>query len=113
MRRPIIFVAGFAALVVYSTLLRRERETIGSRCEMNCSVDIVVAAHDLTIGSKLDQNSTKTTLWSHDSVPPGAFNEPASVWGLYTKTGVVENEPIVADRLTKAPNSAKLPSPVD
>jgi pilus assembly protein CpaB len=102
MRRPVIFVllAGFAALVaalvVYSALKKREREVQEAMAQ---SVNIVVASHDLTIGSKLDQSSTKMTRWSRDSVPPGAFTDPGSVMGQYTKTGFVENEPIVADRL--------------
>jgi pilus assembly protein CpaB len=102
MRRPIVFVllAGFAALVaalvVYSALKQRERAT---QLALVQSVNIVVASHDLTIGTKLDQNSTKMTRWSRDSVPPGAFTDPGSVMGQYTKTGFVENEPIVADRL--------------
>jgi len=102
MRRPVIFVllAGFAALVaaliVYSALKKRERQVQEAMAQ---SVNIVVASHDLTIGSKLDQNSTKMTRWSRDSVPPGAFTDPGSVMGQYTKTGFVENEPIVADRL--------------
>jgi pilus assembly protein CpaB len=102
MRRPIIFVllAGFAALVaalvVYSALKKRERQVQEAMAQ---SVNIVVASHDLTIGSKLDQNSTKMTRWSVESKPPGAFTDPGSVMGQYTKTGFVENEPIVADRL--------------
>ena len=102
MRRPIIFVllAGFAALVaalvVYSALKKREAEIDAARV---LSVPIVVASHDLTIGSKLDQNSTKMTKWSKESLPPGAFTDAGSVMGQYTKTGFVENEPIVADRL--------------
>jgi len=102
MRRPIIFVllAGFAALVaalvVYSALKKREQMYKDAIAQ---SVDIVVAAHYLTIGSKLDQTSTKLTKWSKASVPPGAFTDAGSVMGQYTKTGFVENEPIVADRL--------------
>jgi pilus assembly protein CpaB len=102
MRRPVIFVllAGFAALVaalvVYSALKKRELQVKEAMAQ---SVNIVVASHDLTIGSKLDQNSTKMTRWSRDSLPPGAFTDPGSVMGQYTKTGFVENEPIVADRL--------------
>ena len=114
MRRPIIFVllAGFAALVaalvVYSALTKREQEPIlfGDVAQ---PIEIVVAAHGLTIGSKLDQNSIKRTRWSRDAVPPGAFTDPGSVMGLYTKTDFVENEPIVAGRLTKSPSSAKMP----
>ena len=116
MRRPIILLlAGLAALVaallVYPALKKPQRETFrGMGPTRNASVEIVVAAHDLTIGSKLDQNSIKRTRWSRDSIPPGAFTDPGSVMGQYTKTGFVENEPIVVGRLTKSPNSAKMPS---
>ena len=116
MRKPIIFVllAGFAALVavlvVYSALNRIEPPVPFPYAQ---SIGIVVAAHDLAIGSKLDQNSIKLTRWWKNSVPPGAFTDPESVMGLYTKTDFVENEPIVVGRLTKSPNSAKIPSPVN
>ena len=102
MRRPVIFVllagsaALVAALVVYSALKEREQKYYDAIAQ---SVDIVVASHDLPIGSKLDQTSTKLTKWSKASVPPGAFTDAGSVMGQYTKTGFVENEPIVADRL--------------
>src|SRR5260370_31363674 len=102
MRRPIIcillggFAALVAAMVVYSALKQRERAT---QLALAQSKYIVVASHDLTIGSKLDQNSTKMTRWSKESIPPGAFTDAGSVMGQCTKTGFVENEPIVADRL--------------
>src|SRR6266851_7424325 len=107
MRRPIIFVllAGFAALVatlvVYSALEKREPQILPPVFQ---PLEIVVAAHDLTIGSKLDQNSIKMVNWSKNSVPPGAFADPGIVMGQYTKRDFVENEPIVADGLTKSPN---------
>ncbi|SRR6266446_1575883 len=116
MRRPTILVllAGFAALVaalvVYSALNKREPPL---PLPIAQSIRIVVAAHDLAIGSKLDQNSIKLTRWSKNSIPAGAFTNPESVMGQYTKTDFVENEPIVVGRLTKSPNSAKIPSPVN
>jgi len=80
MRRPIVFVllAGFAALVaamvVYSALKKREAEVQQAKLE---SVDIIVAAHALGIGTKLDATSVKTARWSRDSLPPGAFTDTA------------------------------------
>jgi pilus assembly protein CpaB len=102
MRRPIIFVllAGFAALVaamvVYSALKKREAEVQQAKLQ---SVDIMVAAHALGIGTKLDATSVKTARWSRDSLPPGAFTDAAGILNKYTKTSFVENEPIVGDRL--------------
>lgn len=102
MRRPIIFVllAGFAALVaamvVYSALKKREAEVQQAKLQ---SVDIVVAAHNLGIGSKLDPSSVKTARWSRDALPPGAFTDPSAVYNKYTKNSFVENQPIIADWL--------------
>jgi pilus assembly protein CpaB len=109
MRRPIIFVllAGLAALVaalvVYSALKKREAEVEQAKVQ---SVDIVVAAHALGIGTKLDPSSVKTARWSRDSLPPGAFTDPSAVMNKYTKASFVENEPIVADWLFSGEKNA-------
>jgi pilus assembly protein CpaB len=109
MRRPIIFVllAGFAALVaamvVYSALKKREAEVQQAKLQ---SVEIVVAAHALGIGTKLDASSVRSTRWSRDSMPPGAFTDPSAVIGKYTKNSFVENQPIVADWLFSGDKNA-------
>jgi pilus assembly protein CpaB len=109
MRRPIIFVllAGLAALVaalvVYSALKKRESEVQQAKVQ---SVDIVVAAHALGVGTKLDPGSVKTARWSRDSLPPGAFTDPSAVMNKYTKASIVENQPIVADWLFSGEKNA-------
>jgi pilus assembly protein CpaB len=102
MRRPVIFVllAGFAALVaamvVYSALKKREAEVQQAKLQ---SVEIVVAAHPLGIGTRLDAASVKTVRWSRDSLPPGSYTDVGEIMNKYTKSSFVENEPIVSDRL--------------
>jgi pilus assembly protein CpaB len=102
MRRPFVFVslalflALVVAMVVYSALKKREAEVQAARLQ---SVDIIVAARELGIGNKIDENAVKTVRWSRDSLPPGAFTDASGVLGKYTKSSFVENEPIVADRL--------------
>ena len=109
MRRPIIFVllAGFAALiaamVVYSALKKREAEVQQAKLQ---SVEIVVAAHALGIGTKLDATSVRTVRWSRDSLPPGAFTDPSAVINKYTKNSFVENQPIIADWLFSGDKNA-------
>lgn len=109
MRRSLLFMmlagvaALVAALVVYSALKKREREVQEAMAQ---SVNIVVAAHDLHIGFKLEPGAIKLTRWSRDSVPPGAFTDVAAVTGKYVKTPFVENEPIVADRLFSGAKTA-------
>jgi pilus assembly protein CpaB len=104
MRRPIAFVvlAGVAAvlasLVVYSALKRREAEV---KQAMSQTVEIVVAAHDLPLGSKLEPGAVKLTRWAKDSIPPGAFTDQQTVLNgnAFVKSSFVENEPIVASKL--------------
>jgi pilus assembly protein CpaB len=109
MRRPVIFVllAGFAALVaamvVYSALKKREAEVAAAKLQ---SVYIIVAAHELGIGSKLDASAVKTVRWSRDSLPPGAFTDISGVMDKYTMSSFVENEPITADRLFSGDKNA-------
>src|ERR1700733_12824671 len=113
MRRPAIFVvlagiaAMVAAMVVYSALKRREAQVQQAMAQ---SVDIVVAAHDLTLGTRLDAGALKSVRWSRDSLPPGAIMDPGSVIGQFTKSSFIQNEPIVADRLfTGDKNAGILP----
>ena len=102
MRRSLLFMmlagvaALVAALVVYSALKKREQEVQQAMAQ---SVNIVVAAHDLHIGTQLDPTAVKLARWARDSMPPGAFTDVAAVSGKYVKTPFVENEPIVGDRL--------------
>lgn len=109
MRRPTIFVvlaglaAMVAAMVVYSALKRREAQVEQA---MARSVNIVVAARDLPIGTRLNASSVKSVHWSRDSLPPGAITDPAAVIDQYTRTNFVENEPIVADRLFSGDKNA-------
>jgi len=83
-------------MVVYSALKRREAQVQQAIAQ---SVNIVVAAQDLPIGSRLDASSVKSVRWSRDSMPPGAITDPATVINQYTRTSFIQNEPIVADRL--------------
>jgi pilus assembly protein CpaB len=89
MRRPVIFVllAGFAAVVlaavVYSALRKREIEVERATLQ---SLSVVVAAHDLPIGTKIDQDAVKLVRWSKDSIPPGAFTELSEPMKQFTRT---------------------------
>src|SRR5579875_246296 len=102
MRRPTLYVvvaalaAMIAAIIVYSALKKREAEVERAMVK---SVEIVVAAHDLPLGTKIDPGSVKLARWSRDSVPPGAFTDPAAVMNTFVKDSFVTNEPVVADKL--------------
>ncbi|MBF6568764.1 MAG: Flp pilus assembly protein CpaB [Candidatus Binataceae bacterium] len=102
MRRPMVYVvlagvsALVAALVVYSALKKREAEV---QQAMVKSVEVVVAARDLPLGSRIDARSVKLARWARDSTPPGAITDPQSVMNAFVKDAFVTNEPIVSDKL--------------
>jgi len=102
MRRPMVFVllAGLAAMLasvmVYSALKRREAEV---QQAMAHNVEVVVAAMDLPLGTKIELGEVKTARWSADSLPDGAYTDPRQVIGSYVKNSLVANEPIVQSKL--------------
>ena len=102
MRRPMVFVllAGLAAMLasvmMYSALKRREAEVQNA---MSHNVEVVVAAYDLPLGTKIDLGEVKLARWSADSLPEGAYTDPKQVIGSYVKNSLVANEPIVQAKL--------------
>jgi Flp pilus assembly protein CpaB len=66
MRRPIVFVvlaamgAVLAAIVVFSAIRKRESEV---QRAMAHTVEVVVAANDIPVGTKLDPSSVKLIRW--------------------------------------------------
>ena len=102
MRRPMVFVllAGLAAMLasvmVYSALKRREAEVQNA---MSHNVEVVVAAYDLPLGTKIELGEVKLARWSADSLPEGAYTDPKQVIGSYVKNSLVANEPIVQAKL--------------
>jgi pilus assembly protein CpaB len=102
MRRPVIFIALAAVLavlawvVVYSALRSREAETQRALAK---NVEVVVAAYDLPLGTKIEPGELKLARWSSDSVPEGAYTDPKEIVGSYVKSTLATNEPVVANKL--------------
>src|SRR5713101_3146399 len=98
MRRPTIFltlavVAAFlAAIVVFSALRNREAQM---KKAMGQTTDIVVAARDVQLGTRLEIADLKLTRWSHESVPAGAYTDLSTVSNEYARTDLVAGQPIV------------------
>ncbi len=102
MKRPIVFVilaamgAMLAAIVVFSAIRKRESEVQRAMAQ---TVEIVVAANDIPLGTKLEPDSVKLVRWSRDSVPQGGFTDPQAIADSFAKTEFEANEPIVASKL--------------
>jgi len=102
MKRPIMFfvLAGFAAvlaaIVVYSALKRKEAEVEQARVR---TVEVVVAAHDLALGTKIDAEAVKMVRWPREAMPVGASSNQQAFLGSVVRVAFVGNEPLVASKL--------------
>jgi pilus assembly protein CpaB len=109
MRRQALFLvfaasaAALAAMMVNSALKGREAEIARAQAQ---SVQIAVAAHDLPLGSRIDEGSLKLTRWSRDALPPGAFFDTQAVKNNFVRRALVTNEPITAEALFNGDKSA-------
>ncbi|HEY9157967.1 Flp pilus assembly protein CpaB [Candidatus Binatus sp.] len=96
----LVLLAGLAAMLasvmVYSALKSREAQV---QQAMAHNVQVVVAAYDLPLGTKIELGETKMARWSADSIPDGAYTDPKQVIGSYVKSGLVANEPVVRSKL--------------
>jgi pilus assembly protein CpaB len=63
---------------------------------------IAVAAADIDIGQRLAPEMVKLVDWPADSVPKGAFGDPAKLAGRVLKTSVLAGEPISEAKLAPA-----------
>ncbi len=105
MRRPAIFflLAGLAALlasiVVYTSLKKKDEEM---RRVLSGTAPIVVAAHDIAVGARIDAGAIKVVRWPRNVLPPGVVTEPGAAIGSLARSEFVENEPIVTSRLVEA-----------
>ena len=88
--------AALAALVVHSVLRSKDAELQKAKL---ATADIVVAARELPIGTKLQFTDVRMVRWPRDSMPAGAFTDAPSIVGSIVKAETVENEPIVASRV--------------
>ncbi len=88
--------AVLAAVVVFSALRKREADV---QRAMASSAQIVVAAHDIPIGAKLQADDLKLARWSRDSTPEGSYTDPKGAVGAFAKGAFAANEPVVNGRL--------------
>ncbi len=63
------------------------------------TVPIVVAAHDIAVGARIDAGALRLERWPRNSLPPAAIVDLSSVIGSVARGEFVENEPIVTARL--------------
>jgi pilus assembly protein CpaB len=94
-----ITVAGLAALAVYSALKKKSDE-VGSAAIP--TTEIVIAAHDLPLGVRIDTAAVKVVRWPRDLMPAGALNKKEAALGSIVVSPLLANEPLVSGKLLSA-----------
>jgi pilus assembly protein CpaB len=70
---------------------------------------VIVAASDLDVGAELRQEDLRIVDWPANGVPRDAFGDPAEVIGRGIIYPVIENEPILPNKLASKEAGAGLP----
>jgi pilus assembly protein CpaB len=102
MRRPAIFAAATALLVVVTWVtLRNYAANISATNKPVAppSSRVVVAASDLPAGTTIEPAQLRAVDWPADSMPQGAESDPANLVGRVVLTGLYANEPVTAQKL--------------
>src|SRR2546427_7519037 len=60
---------------------------------------VVVAAADLDVGAELTREELRIIEWPANALPAGAFNDPKDVIGRGIVLPVIQNEPILPNKL--------------
>jgi pilus assembly protein CpaB len=92
-------VLGFLAALAGYAGLKATAAQVAQNSSKNF-VPVVVAATDLTFGTKLDRAQLRVARYPKDSVPVGAFSDVDSVAGQTTKIFLAGREPITATKLS-------------
>jgi pilus assembly protein CpaB len=97
-------IAGYAALQLVSN--RPNQPVV---VEQTSNFQIVVAAHDLPVGSILGEEDVRSVGWPDDAVPEGYARQIPDVIGRGIIQPVRANEPILASKLADRGTGGGLP----
>jgi pilus assembly protein CpaB len=110
-RSRLLMIGGLAlavGLLVSFTVYNRLRSFGSSSNERG--VRVLVAAHDVQVGSKLDTPDLAAITIPESAVPPGAFSDPTKVLGRGAILPLSKGEFILTSKLAALNAGAGLPS---
>jgi pilus assembly protein CpaB len=99
-----VILAALASLGMYRIVSRMP----GPAAQVT-TIDVVVAQHPLTLGTRLTADHVKLVKWPAETQVPGAFKKIDDVVGRGVITTVAENEPLTDTKLAALEAGAGLP----
>lgn len=92
----IAVVLGLGAALFAKNWMKSRMDAV--EAEKRAGVQVVVAAVEIPFGQRITAESVKTMGWPRDSVPEGAFHNPAEVVGKVANQKIVQGEAILKTR---------------
>jgi pilus assembly protein CpaB len=107
MKREAVFAACAVVLAIFTAMLVRNY-TQNAQVVSNVSpqgveaAQVVVATQDLSLGTRIEEHHVKLIPWPADAIPNGAAREVQAVVGKVALASVVQNEPLMPQKLAAA-----------
>jgi pilus assembly protein CpaB len=108
-RTAIVLGVAVLAAAIASMGVYRIVSTMPARQAAASTVDAVVAAHPLKLGTRLTSDHVKLVKWPANSPVPGSFTKIEDVVNRGVITSVEENEPLTETKLAPLEAGAGLP----
>lgn len=99
-----VLLAAVASLGMYRIVSRMPARTADMK-----TIDVVVAQHPLTLGTRVTRDHVKVIRWPADTPVPGTFAKVEEVIDRGVITTVAENEPLTNAKLAALEAGAGLP----
>ena len=105
MRRPgtllllAIVLGAFGAALVYRQLQALRSEIEAAKQPAAPTVDVVVAAEEIPLGTRLEPKLVKVVPWPQNIVPEGAINDPKGVEESVARVTIYKDQPLTSSQL--------------
>jgi pilus assembly protein CpaB len=99
MHRTWLVLVGFLALALGMFVSHRMYHTLQSKTASAQGVDVVVAAHDIGVGAKIDDKDIKVVRFPTGGLPPNCFHQKSSVVGRGVVLPIAKGEFVLPTKL--------------
>jgi pilus assembly protein CpaB len=99
MHRTWLVLVGFLGLALGMFVSHRMYHTLQSKTASAQGVDVVVAAHDIGVGTKIDEKDIKVVRFPAGDLPPNCFHQKSSVVGRGVVLPIAKGEFVVPNKL--------------
>jgi pilus assembly protein CpaB len=94
-----IVIGALGAALVYRQLRALRSEIEMTRQTPETTVDVVVAAEPIPLGTRIESKNVKVVTWPRNIAPEGAFADPKAVIDSVARVSIDKNQPLSQSQL--------------